>query len=277
MKQKLEFYKLQANGNDFILIDEFKEIVIPDGEKAKFAVKYCNRRFGIGGDGVLFLGSSEIADLKMRLFQQDESEAEMCGNGVRCLVKHAIDKGYVKLGRCTVETLAGVIAVETRRELGKILAKVNIGKPKFDCKSIPALGEGEFLEREVEGYKISAVNTGVPHAVIFVSDLEFPINTIAPKIRYSKVFPKGANVNFVKLEEKSLRIRTYERGVEDETLSCGTGAVASAAIANRLGLIGNEVDVYTKGGLLRIFLKDGNAYLEGTCETVYRGEIMENV
>ncbi|MEM2933665.1 MAG: diaminopimelate epimerase [Methanocellales archaeon] len=273
MKRR-EFYKLHGNGNDFILIDEFKGIVVPEKEKAKFAAKYCDRRFGIGGDGVLFLGSSNIADLKMRLFQQDESEAEMCGNGVRCLVKYAIDAGYVKLGSCTVETLAGVIAVETRRELGRIMVKVNIGRPKFECKSIPAVGEGEFLKREIEGFEVSAVNTGVPHAVIFVADLELPITAIAPKIRYSKIFPKGVNVNFVKLERTGLRIRTYERGVEGETLSCGTGAAASAAVANKLGLIGNQVDVYTKGGFLRILLKDGNTYLEGACETVYRGEIL---
>jgi diaminopimelate epimerase len=273
MKRRVAFYKLHGNGNDFILIDEFKGVVIPEKDKAKFAAKYCDRRFGIGADGVLFLCKSKLADLKMRLFQQDESEAEMCGNGVRCLVKHAIDMKYIKLGSCTVETLAGVLAVETRRELGRLLVKVNMGRPKFDCKSIPAVGEGEFLERELEGLKVSAVNTGVPHAVVFVADLELPVAAIAPKIRYSKVFPKGVNVNFVKLEREGLRIRTYERGVEGETLSCGTGAVASAAVANKLGLTGNQVNVYTKGGLLRIFLSDGNAYLEGACETVYRGEI----
>lgn len=274
MKKKIEFYKLHGNGNDFILIDEFKKIVVPERDKAKFASRYCDRRYGIGSDGILFLSRSRVADLKMRLFQQDESEAEMCGNGMRCLVKHAIDMRYVKPGNCMVETLAGVLAIETHREKGKILVKINMGRPKFDCREIPAACEGEFLEREVEGYMVSAVNTGVPHAVIFVDDLELPVAAVAPKIRYNEVFPRGANVNFVKLEKKGLRIRTYERGVEGETLSCGTGAVASAAIASRLGLVGGEVNVYMKGGLLKIFLKDGYAYLEGTAETVYRGEIL---
>lgn len=273
LKKKIAFYKLHGNGNDFILIDEFKRIAVPEKEKAKFAAKYCDRRFGIGSDGVIFLSKSKRADLKMRLLQPDESEAEMCGNGIRCLVKHAVDAKYVKPGACTVETLAGFLTVEARREKVKILVRVNMGEPKFYCRDIPAAGEGEFLDREVEGYRVSAVNTGVPHAVIFVDDLELPVPSIAPKIRYSKLFPRGTNVNFVKVEKKGLRIRTYERGVESETMSCGTGATASAVIASRLGLVGSEVDVYTRGGLLKILLKNGHAYMEGSAETVYRGEI----
>lgn len=271
MSKKIEFYKLHGNGNDFILIDEFRRILVTEKEKTKFAARYCDRRTGIGGDGVLFLSKSKSADLKMRILQPDESEAEMCGNGIRCLVKHAVDTGYVKPGNCTVETRAGVMSVEVRREKGRILVKVNMGKPKFDCMDIPAEGKGEFLEKEVEEYRVSAVNIGVPHAVIFVDDLEIPVNAIAPKIRYSKVFPKGTNVNFVIVERRGLRIRTYERGIEGETPSCGTGATASAAIAGRLGLVGDDVNVYTKGGLLRILLRDGYAYMEGSAETVFRG------
>ena len=252
----IRFAKLHGNGNDFILIDEYDGEVIPD--KPGFAATYCDRRFGIGADGVLFLSKSEHADLRMRLFQPDRSEAEMCGNGIRCLVRYAIDEGYIT-GASTIETLAGIMEIDLDSEW----IKVNMGTP--------ASGGTEHLE----GYEVYSTNTGVPHAIIFVDDLEIAIDEIAPAIRYAPVFPKGANVNFVKVENASeITIRTYERGVEGETLSCGTGAVASAYISHRTGKTGDRVVVHTVGGCLRISLAaDGEAFMEGTAVRVFDGTV----
>jgi diaminopimelate epimerase len=265
------FTKLHGNGNDFILIDEYEGEIIP--EKSDFAAKYCERRFGIGADGVLYLGSSDKADISMRIFNSDGTEAEMCGNGIRCLVKYALDKGYIK-ENARVETLAGVLSISSYIE-DKTWIKVNMGRPLFKRKEIPAKGSGEFLNVYLYGYNVSAVNTGVPHAVIFVDSLDdSELMLAAPKIRYDPVFPTGANVNFVFVNSSDeITIRTYERGVEDETSSCGTGSVACAAIAHRLGKTGKHVKVNTKGGELRITLTDYEAFMEGTAERVFEGRI----
>lgn len=266
----IHFTKLHGNGNDFILIDEYKQ-AIP--EKSAFASKYCDRRFGIGADGVLYLGSSDRADIGMRIFNSDGTEAEMCGNGIRCLVKYALDEGYIK-ENATVETLAGILSVSSRTE-DKTWITVNMGKPQFAREKIPAKGSGEFLDVAMRGYKVSAVNTGVPHAVIFVDSLDSDLMSIAPGIRNDTIFPKGANVNFVVVDSNSeITIRTYERGVEAETLSCGTGAVACAAVANRLDRTGKKVKVNTKGGELRITLTGDGAFMEGTAERVFEGTVL---
>ncbi len=271
--RNLAFAKLHGNGNDFILIDETRQELVPEAAKRRFATRCCRRSFGIGADGVLFLSSSARADLGMRLFQPDGSEAEMCGNGIRCLAKYAWETGYVGQS-FDVETLAGMIPVQVREMDSCFWAKVDMGVPKFDRPSIPACGSGEFIMEQLDDLQISAVNTGVPHAVIFVEDLEFDLQEIAPLIRHSSVFPEGANVNFAKIGQP-FEIRTFERGVEGETFSCGTGAVASASVARRLDLVGDEVLVETKGGPLIITFEDGRAFMEGPAVTVYMGELSE--
>ncbi|BAI60930.1 diaminopimelate epimerase [Methanocella paludicola SANAE] len=270
----IQFTKLQGNGNDFILIDEWDDLLVPDDRKAAFAKKYCHRRFGIGADGVLFLTKGVKAPLQMRIFNEDGSEAEMCGNGIRCFAKYALDKRYIVPGLARVETKAGVLEIETKTENGKTYIKVNMGKPLFDRVKIPAQGHGEFINVPLHGYEVSAVNTGVPHAVVFVDSLEDPdLMDAAPLIRFDKVFAKGANVNFVQRDMGNLRVRTYERGVEGETLSCGTGSVAAAAIARHLGIVRDSAVVKTAGGELRITFEHDMAYMEGGAETVYKGEI----
>jgi diaminopimelate epimerase len=269
----LAFTKLHGNGNDFILIDEVAMELVAEDAKRRFAIACCRRSFGIGADGVLFLVNSPRAELGMRLFQPDGSEAEMCGNGIRCLAKYAWETGYVGQS-FDVETLAGIIPVQIREMEGSFWAKVDMGEPRFDRPSIPACGSGELIKDEIEGYQVSAVNTGVPHAVILVEDLELDILETAPLIRHCSVFPEGANVNFVK-PGQSLKIRTFERGVEGETFSCGTGAVASASVARRLGLVGDEVLVETKGGPLVITFEKDKAFMEGPAVTVYSGELNE--
>ncbi len=266
----VHFTKLHGNGNDFILIDEYENESIPTNEKSGFAVKYCDRHFGIGADGVLYLGKSSNADLRMRIFNSDGTEAEMCGNGIRCLARYALDKGYIR-NNATVETLAGILPISTQ---DNVWIKVNMSKPQFSRKDIPAKGTGEFLLVNMHGYEVSAVNTGVSHAVIFVDSLDDELMSKAPEIRYDIVFLKGTNVNFVLVNsDEEITIRTYERGVEAETLSCGTGSVACAAVSYRLGRTGRKVKVNTKGGELRITLSDEAAFMEGMAERVFEGII----
>jgi diaminopimelate epimerase len=269
----IPFTKLHGNGNDFIVIDEYHKLVIPDDMKGQFAAIYCDRRFGIGADGVIFLMKSAKDDLRMRIFQPDESEAEMCGNGIRCLAKAAFNAGYVKES-FTVETPAGSIgvAIDSTEENG-FSATIMMTPPQFDRKDIPATGTGEYKEH-IGDYDVYAVNTGVPHAVIIVDAVDaIDVETDAPAIRHHATFPNGANVNFVeKTGENSIHIRTFERGVEEETFSCGTGATASAAVAHKLGLVGDTVEVETRGGPLTISLK-GTTKMQGPAVTVFSGVI----
>ena len=267
----LPFVKLHGNGNDFILIDEWDGVKVPDEMKGEFASVYCDRRMGIGGDGILFLGKTDSGQVAMRLFQPDRSEAEMCGNGIRCLARYAYDKGYVQ-DRCTMQTLAGEIEVFSEYdEDGDFLAEVTMTTPRFDGPSIPSTATDDFHEF-INGYEVFAANTGVPHAVIFVKDLDcFDVCKVAPAIRNSRFFPNGTNVNFVEVKDpNTIRIRTFERGVEWETLSCGTGATASAAVAHHLGKTGTIVEVQTEGGPLTITLTDG-AKMKGPADMVFTG------
>jgi diaminopimelate epimerase len=269
---EIPFTKMHGNGNDFILIDEHERGVIPDEMKGQFAALYCDRRFGIGADGVLYLSKSKKSSVRMRLFQPDESEAEMCGNGIRCLAKFAFDMNYVKES-CTVETPAGEIPVTMGYRDDEFFATATMPAPKSDRKDIPSTGEGEYRET-IGDYDVYAMNTGVPHAVIFVNAIDaVDVAAVAPAIRHHASFPTGANVNFVqKTGDNSITIRTFERGVEGETLSCGTGAAAAAAVAHKLGHVGPTVNVETKGGPLVIRLAEGMK-MEGPATTVFIGAI----
>lgn len=271
----IAFTKLHGNGNDFVLIDEMAGVIIPDEMKAQFAVSYCDRRFGIGADGVLFISPSKNADVRMRLFQPDASEAEMCGNGVRCLAKYAFDHDYVKTKSFTVETAAGVLTVRAEYEYsGDFAATIDMGAPIYDAPSIPASGSGEF-SADIAGMHVYAVNTGVPHAVVFVDDVSaVDIDAAAPVIRHNAAFPKGTNVNFVQVTgPSSIAIRTFERGIEGETLSCGTGSTASALITAKTGKVaGDVVRVDTEGGPLEITVGK-RVLMTGPAETVFSGEI----
>ncbi|HMK47832.1 MAG TPA: diaminopimelate epimerase [Methanocella sp.] len=272
---QIKFTKMHGNGNDFIMIDEL-QCPVPEEKKSAFTRKYCHRRFGIGADGVLFLAKPLHTALHMRIFNEDGGEAEMCGNGLRCFVKYAMDNGHMRPGTAKVETKAGTLDVEAKvGEDGKTMVKIAMGKPLFDPKKIPSSGLNNFINMPMHGYEVSAVNTGVPHAVIFVDDLQaVDIMKDAPPIRNDfKAFPKGANVNFVHREGTNLRVRTFERGVEGETLSCGTGSVAAAAVARHIGYIRDETTVYTTGGALKISFLHDIAHMEGPAETVFDGQV----
>lgn len=271
---EIEFTKLQGNGNDFILIDEYERVIIPDPMKGDFAASFCDRHFGIGADGVLYLSkASSTGDLRMRIFQPDQSEAEMCGNGVRCFAKYANDHSLIGK-KSIIETMAGLMPVELDNTGEDFMVKVLMPEPKFERSDIPATGSGDYNER-IGDYEVFAVNTGVPHAVIFVPSVDaVDISAVSPAIRHHASFPNGANVNFVeKTGTDEIRIRTYERGVEDETLSCGTGATASAALAHKLGFTGETVHVGTEGGPLNIYLGK-ETFMEGPASTVFAGTII---
>lgn len=269
------FAKLHSSGNDFILIDErCREFV---KNKADFAARVCDRNRSVGADGVLYLLPSRRADFRMRLLQPDRSEAEMCGNGLLCAA------GWVHRTRpkerYTIETLAGIERVEVRRRAGALWARADFGSAKFHRRDIPARGRGEMVDAPLKGtgVRVTAVNTGVPHAVVFVDDVEkAPVASIGPKIRHHPVFPKGTNVNFVEADGSTLKIRTYERGVEGETLSCGTGAVASLAAALWLHMLPEpRAKVITQGGVNYASERGGRYYLEGLPVLVFEGQLRE--
>lgn len=269
---EIQFTKLHENGADFILVDEYHKPVIPDEMKGQFAASYCDRRYGIGAEGVLFLMRSAKDPLRMRLFLPDESEAEMCLNGIRCLAKAAVDAEYVK-GSFTVETPAGSVGVAAESPEDGFLATVIMSSPLFDRAEIPATGTGDYKER-IGDLDVYAVNSGGPHAVVIVDAVDtVDVAAVAPAIGRHASFPNGADVSFVeKTGENSIRIRTYGRELGDETLSSGTGAVAAAAIMHRLGLAGDTVEVGTPGGPLAISLK-GTTKMQGPAVTVFTGVI----
>ncbi len=274
---RIEFSKMHGNGNDFVVFDEYKGTIISEEEKPEFVKKVCNRKFGVGGDGAIFVQKSEVADVRFRYFNSDGSEAEMCGNGIRCFARFSFEKGYVSRN-FVAETLAGLKKLEILENPFRV--KVDMGYVEFDPEKIPAVKSKEergVWSAEIGKFKVYAVNTGVPHAVIFVDDLERLDISEAKKIRYSKFFPAGTNVNFVSFDGE-LKIRTYERGVEDETLSCGTGSVAASAVAYKLGMCGSKVKVITKGGELEIELVENDklrAYMTGKAVRVFDGTLRE--
>jgi diaminopimelate epimerase len=271
---EIAFAKLEGNGNDFILINEYEKELVPEELKGHFSELYCDRRFGIGGDGVLFLGKGTDTDLTMRLFQPDASEADMCGNGIRCLVRYAYDTSYIT-SSCTVQTRAGVITVDISHDDDDFLAEVEMPSVTFDAASIPARGTGDF-HTIIAGYHVYAAHVGVPHAVVFVDDLDsFPVHEVGPHIRHDPIFPEGANVNFVEITgDNEISVRTFERGVEDETLSSGTGSTAAAALSHRLRGLSNEIEVETLGGPLTIRIEGEQCWMKGPADAVFYGVLV---
>lgn len=272
---KVRFTKMHGNGNDFILVDEFDGIVIEEEKKPEFVRAACHRYFGIGADGMLFVQRSDVADVRFRYFNSDGSEAEMCGNGIRCFSRYVVEEGYAD-SPLSVETLAGILGLEVTKDEEGWWIKVDMGKPKLEKGDIPAVEDVWGREFEFEGRKLQAyaLNTGVPHAVIFVEDLNFDIVPVARYIRYHPLFPEGINVNFARvIDSRTIQVRTYERGVESETLSCGTGSVAVAVVANMLGKTEKSVDVLTKGGKLKIDVADSTVYMTGQAARVAEGYI----
>ena len=265
----IPFWKMSGAGNDFVIIDHRRPLIAAE-QMAEFARLVCRRKFGVGADGLFFIEHSDQADFKWRFFNADGSEAEMCGNGARCVARFAYMHG-IAAARMRFSTLAGIIEASVE----DTQVTIHLTQPS-----------GLALDQRVrvgsQEYIVHLINTGVPHAVVFVDDLAHTdVLGLGFALRHHADFgPAGVNVNFAALAGNGLRIRTYGRGVEDETFACGTGAVASALIAALLGQAKAPVMVTTSGGVqlsVLFSLQGGNTFtavqLKGPAHLVYSGEL----
>jgi diaminopimelate epimerase len=272
---KIPFTKMHGAGNDFIFVD-CRSLDLPD--PARFAIKYCNRWFGVGSDQMLLLYPSSVADFRMDIYNADGGRVEMCGNGIRCFAKYIWDKKLSDKKILEVETLAGII----RPERSGANVKVDMGEPIFDPRLVPAnlqiVPPVIDYPLDVEGrrFLITLVSMGNPHAVIFLEEdvSKFPVKTVGPVIEKHNLFPKRANVEFVNvLNRDELVMRVWERG-SGETLACGTGASATGVAAMIKGLTGRQVKVKLLGGELLIEWAENNrVYMTGPAEEVFEGVI----
>ncbi|MBE3127950.1 MAG: diaminopimelate epimerase, partial [Candidatus Atribacteria bacterium] len=280
---KIDFVKMHGLGNDFILIDCLSKPLGDSSFLSYLAKKLCNRNFGIGADGLMLILPSSKADLRMRIFNYDGSEAQMCGNGIRCFAKYAYENKLVSKNKFTVETLAGIIIPELTITNNKILGvKVNMGTPKLRRREVPMNGKdtsrvvNETLKINPEQtFKITCVSMGNPHCITFVNDVQsIPVDEIGPKIENHPLFPEKTNVEFIQvLNKQEINFRVWERGV-GETLACGTGACAAlvAAVLNKK--TDREATIHLPGGDLDIqWADDGHVYMTGPAELVFRGEM----
>jgi len=282
----MNFAKIQGNGNDFIMM----EASSVERDWSRLAIGMCDRHFGIGGDGLLLLLPSETADFQMRVFNPDGSEAEACGNGLRCLARYALEKGLISTGtrQMSVETVSGVRKVELNKVAGEVTKlKVSMGEPRFGARDIPVLiesGEGSIVDIKpinfpvtVDGRKLllNVVSMGNPHAVYFsphpVSD--FPLSQLGPEVEQLAIFPNRVNFEVARVvSRQQIEARVWEKGV-GETLACGSGACAIAVVAQLLGYIDNKVDIKLPGGILDVEWDGaGEVLLGGSAEIVFTGE-----
>ena len=274
----MKITKMHGLGNDFIVFFDEGTIEL---DVTDMAQRLCDRHTGIGADGLVIVMPSEVADVRMRIINSDGSEAEMCGNGIRCFAKYAYDRKIITKDIFTVETLAGIMTPEIIAEDGVAkLVKVNMGKPTFTASAIPMAVEAEKVidyTIDVDGtfYVVSSVLLGVPHTEVFVDDVKtVPLTVLGPKIEKHPLFPKGTNVNFVQVvNENTVKVRTWERGA-GATLACGTGSCSSAVMAHEKGLTGRSVDVQLYLGTLHIdYDEDGTVYMTGPAAEVFSLEL----
>lgn len=266
--------KYHGTGNDFLVCEAGE----PVDDWGAFAIEHCDRETGVevggrrGADGVLVL-SIEDGRVRMRLYQPDGGTAAMCGNGARCAAQWAARRrSRLATDEFAIDTPAG----ERRARVGEETIEIEMGVPSFAPADVPLASEGPLIREDVEGWEVTAVNTGVPHAVVLVGSVEeVDLEAMAPPIRHAEVFPEGANVNLAGRTDGGFEGRTFERGVEGETRSCGTGAVAIAAVARRLGLTEDDrIRVSPPGGELEVRVPDdGPATLSGPVEFEGSGEL----
>lgn len=267
----IEFYKMSGSGNDFILIDN-RDRALAVGDLVAFVRRVCRRKVSVGADGLIVIEPSDRVDFRWRFFNADGSEVEMCGNGGRCAARFALLRGIAG-EKMSFETGAGIIDAEVRNDV----VKLRLTDPR-DIVLDDRIRIGE------QSLAVHSINTGVPHAIHFTDDIEgYDVFGTGRAIRrHERYQPAGTNVDFaVVLDSHTLRVRTYERGVEDETLACGTGCVASALVAALKGWVASPVDVHVRSGeTLRIhFDRKGEGftrvYLEGKAQVVYQGRLWD--
>lgn len=277
----IKFTKMHGLGNDYVYIDAINQKIENESSLAKFV---SNRHFGIGSDGLILICKSDIADFKMRMFNSDGSEAEMCGNGIRCVGKFVYDKGLTDKTTVKIETLAGIKTLVLNTKEGKVeTARVDMGEPILEAEKIPVISKEHpvknlELEAENEKFKFTCVSMGNPHAITIVENTkEFDVEKYGKILEVDKAFPKKANIEFAQIIDKeNIKMRVWERGA-GETLACGTGACATAVACNLNGLTGRKVNIELLGGTLNIEWneKDNHVYMTGPAVTVFDGELYE--
>jgi diaminopimelate epimerase len=276
----MDFVKLQATGNDFVLIDARRT---EKHDWSALAKTMCHRHFGVGADGILLILPSKKADFYMRMFNPDGSEAEACGNGLRCAARYAVESGLASGTEIRIETTAGM---KIARAKGKKNFQISMGKPVLAPTTIPVRVDrkGASKTTPVIDYpltidkvklKITCVSMGNPHAVCFIEQPveSFPLSEIGPKVEHHPMFPNRVNFEIVNvINRKKLRARVWERGA-GETLSCGTGACAIAIASRIKKLADNPVDIILPGGTLTVdWDEEGEVLLSGPAEVVFQGE-----
>ncbi len=275
----MDFAKLHGTGNDFVVVDARAL----DRDWSSLARAICDRHFGVGGDGLILAASSDRADVRMRIFNADGSEAEMSGNGMRCLVKFAADGGIVEThgDAFDVETGAGVLSVQVSTSAGRVIGvRESMGPPRLDPRAIPIAIEAPAPLRNiplaVDGRTlvVTPVSMGNPHAVYFQDAAveAFPLHTLGPLVEHHALFPNRTNFEGVRVTgEGAAEMRVWERGV-GETLSCGSGASATMVAGRLLGLLGDVLELRVPGGTLQLeWDGEGDVILSGPVEEVFRG------
>ncbi|MBW1748099.1 MAG: diaminopimelate epimerase [Deltaproteobacteria bacterium] len=270
--EKIEFYKMSGSGNDFIIVDN-RDRIVDETDLLNFIVKVCRRKMSVGADGFILVENTEGADFKWRFFNSDGSVAEMCGNGARCVARFAYLNGIAG-SEMSFETGAGIVEAQVAGES----VKIKMTDPS-DLKTDYTL---ELKDRSIS---VSSINTGVPHVVMVTDTLDdVEVVKMGREIRFHDMFaPAGTNVNFIcPIKDDTIGVRTYERGVEDETLACGTGSVAGALIMARKMKIDAPIHVLTRSGVnLKIYYKEKDAtyqdiYLEGDARVIYRAKLFDD-
>lgn len=275
----MKFTKMHGIGNDYVYVNCFEESVKNPAEVSKFV---SDRHFGIGSDGLILISPSAIADFRMNIYNADGSQAEMCGNGIRCVAKYVYDYGLTDKTEISVETLAGIKYLRLQVENRKVSSvEVNMGAPILEPKEIPVAVEESPVVNvpvEVKGkiYHMTCVSMGNPHAIIFMNNVkDLDIEAIGPYFENHTVFPKRTNTEFVEvLDRNTVNMRVWERG-SDETLACGTGACATTVACILNDKTENEVTVHLLGGDLKIrWDREANqVYMTGPATVVFDGEI----
>ncbi len=277
----IKFTKMHGLGNDYVYIDAINQKIENESSLAKFV---SNRHFGIGSDGLILICKSEIADFKMRMFNSDGSEAEMCGNGIRCVGKFVYDKGLTNKTTVKIETLAGIKTLILNTKDGKVeTARVDMGEPILEAEKIPVISTEKTvknleLEAENKKFKFTCVSMGNPHAITIVENTkEFDVEKYGKVLEIDNAFPKKANIEFAQIvDRQNISMRVWERGA-GETLACGTGACATAVACNLNGLTDRKVNIELLGGTLNIEWNetDNHVYMTGPAVTVFDGELYE--
>lgn len=280
----MKFTKMHGLGNDYVYVNCFEEKIDFDNVE-EMIISLSDRHFGVGGDGVIFICPSEVADAKMVMYNADGSRGKMCGNGIRCVGKYVYDHGISKNNPLKIETDAGIKVLDLKIENDEVeMVTVDMGAPILLSSEIPVDVDKDRvinmpLVVEDKPYEINCVSMGNPHCVIFVDDVDgIDLATIGPVLENHELFPERINVEFCEIiNDKELKMRVWERG-SGETLACGTGACACVVAATLNGKVLEKevIKVHLIGGVLEIKY-DGNVYMSGTAVEVFSGEVKERM